>query len=146
VQDYVKLALDLAISKLAGKKISRERFIAETINLFQLSANAPPDSFPIPEDNVQPKINVEQLILDGMTQLSPGATNGALVSLTELRQWLMKELPGKNNFDQIVLELAETGRFALHTHDYPTSLTQEERDGLVKDGRDNYYIGIALRE
>jgi hypothetical protein len=52
---------------------------------------------------------------------------------------------GKEEFDRAVLKLAETGRIDLHRHTFPASLDDSERAALVKDERDNYFIGIVLR-
>ena len=73
------------------------------------------------------------------------AANGALVSLSDLRRSLAAAIPDKPTFDRLVLRLAESERVALHHHDYPGGLSQEERDALVVDDRGNYYVGIALR-
>jgi hypothetical protein len=77
-----------------------------------------------------------------MVQIKPAAAGGALVSLRELRRSVAVQ--GKN-FDRAVLHLAEEGRVALHHHDYPGSLTEEERNEMVSDDRGTYYIGVSLR-
>jgi predicted transcriptional regulator len=88
----------------------------------------------------------EQLLLEGMFQLEPAAAKGALVSVTRLWRLLKDKFPDKQSFDQTALSLAEQNRVALHWHDYPSSLSQSERDELVRDERGNYYIGITLRK
>jgi hypothetical protein len=139
-QDYVKLALRLAIAKLAKRGVRPEEVLAAAQEVLHGSSNqpetAPPPSAPI---------NPQQLILDRMFQLNSAAATGALVSLSELRQALQAEIPGKTNFDQAVLQLAEQGRVALHRHDYAESLDQAERDLLVTDERGNYFISITQR-
>lgn len=84
--------------------------------------------------------NFDQVILDGVERL---AATDPLVSLSELRRDLAFAIPNKNDFDRAVLRLAETGRVVLHRHDYPTSLSQPERDALVSDERGNYFIGVT---
>jgi hypothetical protein len=89
--------------------------------------------------------DVAQIILDRMVQIKPAAASGALVSLTELRRAVKDEVPDKTGFDQAILRLADQESVALHYHDYPASLSQDELNNLVTDGRGNYYIGVALR-
>ena len=52
----------------------------------------------------------------------------------------------KAHFDAAVLDLSRQGRVSLHRHDYPASLTPQERDELVTDGAGTYYVGLALRQ
>ena len=85
-----------------------------------------------------------QLILQQMTRIEPAAAAGALVSLRDLWRSMKQDVPDKASFDRAVLRLAEQGRTALHHHDFPSSLTQQERDEMVFDGR-IYYVGISLR-
>ncbi|MDB5386811.1 MAG: uncharacterized protein JWM11_2457, partial [Planctomycetaceae bacterium] len=77
-----------------------------------------------------------------MKRLEPGAERGALVGARELRRAAQIE---KSRFDTAVLGLARQGKLSLHRHDYPTSLTQDERDDLVTDGAGTYYVGLAIR-
>lgn len=46
-------------------------------------------------------------------------------------------------FSRAVLALGRKGKLVLHHHDYPASLTDEEREAMVTDGK-TYYIGVAL--
>lgn len=52
---------------------------------------------------------------------------------------------GKKEFDDEMVRLVEDEQIWLHRHDYPGSLTQAERDAMVKIG-DNYFIAATLRE
>jgi hypothetical protein len=140
LQDGVRLAIHLVVAKLAAQGFTSEEVLAAAREALQPTPATPAGSAPAPAP-----ANLEQLILDRMTRLKPAASAGALVSLSELRNTLAVELPTKQSFDQAILRLAETGRFALHHHDFPSSLSQEERDALVLDERGNYYIGIVLR-
>jgi len=126
-QDYIKLALHLAVTKLKPLGFTAGQVLAAAQDLIrqELAADKPP---------VQ---------LERMIQLKLAAANGALVSLSELRRSLVAEIPGKTVFDQAVLRLAKSGRVALHHHDYPGSLSQEERDAMVSDEGGNYFIGIS---
>lgn len=75
-------------------------------------------------------------------RLEPGADRGALVGARDLRRASQLE---KNQFDRAVLDLAREGRLSLHRHDYPTSLSPEERDSLISDSQGSYYVGVALK-
>lgn len=85
----------------------------------------------------------EPLILEGIHHLQPPGQRRALVSIRELRRSLNL---GKRVFDEAVLSLALQGRVALHHHDFPTSLAQDERDELVRDDQGTYYVGIVPRD
>lgn len=78
-----------------------------------------------------------------MCRIEPAAERGALVGAGDLRRH--SGLP-KKAFDEAVLELSRTGLVSLHYHDYPSSLSPDERDELVTDGLGNYYVGMALRQ
>jgi hypothetical protein len=78
-----------------------------------------------------------------MKRLEPGAERGALVGTRDLRCAAGLD---KAHFDSAVLELSRQGRVSLHRHDFPASLSPEERDELVTDGAGTYYVGLALRQ
>jgi hypothetical protein len=85
----------------------------------------------------------ERLILETITRLQPPGQKRALVSIRELRRSMNL---AKKDFDRAVLCLASQGKVALHHHDFPTSLSQAERDALVQDERGTYYVGIVPKE
>jgi hypothetical protein len=87
--------------------------------------------------------DVEPLILKGITRLQPPGQRRALVSIRELRRSVGL---AKSVFDGIVLSLAIQGRVALHHHDFPSSLSPEEREELVRDEQGIYYVGIVPKE
>ena len=101
---------------------------------------APPMS---PED-------IERLVVKGMIQLDTAASNGALVSLTDLRDLLKDKFPTKADFDNAILTLVEQNEnVALHRYYYGYGLGPEsrtEQDKMVTDKRGNIFIGIALRD
>jgi hypothetical protein len=77
--------------------------------------------------------------LDDLTQKSPP---GRLLLVRELRA----EVPiDKTRFDETALDLAREGAIVLHHHDFPSSLSAEERSELIEDARGTHYVGIALR-
>lgn len=89
-------------------------------------------------------------IYDTMVKLDTAAMNGALVSLTELRQALRDTYPTKESFDAAIIELIMTqpDDFAVHRHVHTSILTDAELANLVKHQGPwgvNYYIGIARR-
>jgi hypothetical protein len=95
-----------------------------------------------PEDRMS-TIETERLILEGITRLQPLGQSRALVSIRELRRLLTLT---KNDFDQAVFSLAVRGRVALHQHDFPGSLSPDEREEMVRDDRGTYYVGIVPKE
>jgi hypothetical protein len=158
-QDCVKVALQLAIIKLKPKGITAEQVYAMAQELSP-GQTAPLQQLPVETESLRPShdqtepaptrpagpapdsADLGQLITDRMILLKPGARNAAPVSLGELRRSLAAEFADKAAFDRAVLQLAASGRVALHRHDFPSSLSQEDRD---LDERGNYYISIALR-
>lgn len=87
--------------------------------------------------------DAEPLILKGITRLQPSGQKRALVSIRELRRSVNLT---KNVFDKAVLSLALQGKVSLHHHDFPSSLSPEERDELVRDEQGTYYVGIVPKE
>lgn len=139
-QDYIKLSLRLAVAKLKPLGFTAEQVYGAALQFLQQRP-----LYEKPPLQSHPKPDVGKTILERMIQLKLAAANGALVSLSDLRRSLAAEIPDKATFDQAVLRLAESERVALHHHDYPGGLSQEEREALVIDDRGNFYVGIALR-
>jgi hypothetical protein len=130
--------LDDAISKISKKLgLPREEVTEATREIWSQGQPAAP----IPALS---KVDLGQLILQRMVRIEPAAAAGALVLLCDLWKSMKQDVPDKASFDRSVLHLAEQGRVALHHHDFPSSLTQHERDEMVLDGR-IYYVGISLR-
>jgi hypothetical protein len=84
--------------------------------------------------------NAEPLLLRAITRLQPPGQRRALVSIRELRRSMGL---AKSVFDRVVLSLALQGKVALHHHDFPSSLSPDERDALVRDDQGTYYVGIV---
>ncbi|MEW6264383.1 MAG: hypothetical protein AB1641_15035 [Thermodesulfobacteriota bacterium] len=99
----------------------------------------PPETGTLVRSHQEP----ERLILAGMVKIEPKARQRALVSLRDLRRSVDLS---KEQFDKTVLDLARTGKVVLHYHDYPSSLSETEREELVRDSLGTYYIGIVLGE
>jgi hypothetical protein len=85
----------------------------------------------------------EALILKAITRLQPPGQGRALVSIRELRRSAGLV---KSAFDKVILSLAFQGKVALHHHDFPSSLSPQEREELVRDEQGTYYVGIVPKE
>jgi hypothetical protein len=137
-QDYIRLALQLAVARLKPSGLTAEQVMTAARALLQPSPNVASST----EHNVA---DLGRLILDRMRQINPSVVTGAPVQLSQLRHSLRSEIADKDVFDQAIMRLAEQGRVAVHQHDYVGSLSQEELAALVSDGRGNYFIGVTLR-
>ncbi len=89
-------------------------------------------------------------IYDAMVKLDTAAMNGALVSLTKLREALRKRYPTKESFDAAIIEIVMTQPdiYAVHRHMHISTLTEAELANLVKHQGPwgvNYYVGISRR-
>lgn len=87
--------------------------------------------------------DAEPLLLKAISRLQPFGQKRALVSIRELRRSMGL---AKGVFDRVVLSLALQGKVALHHHDFPSSLSPDERDELVRDEQGTYYVGIVPKE
>lgn len=135
-QDYIRLALRLAVARLKSRGLSAEQVMTLACEMLQ----------PASTTSHRDAAGLERLILDRMLRLNPSAVNGAPVQLSQLRQALRPEIVDKDDFDRTIMELAEQGRVAAHRHDYAGSLSQEDLAALVSDGRGNYFIAVTLRD
>jgi hypothetical protein len=140
-QDYIKLALQLAVARLKTRGLTAEQVMTATREILQ-STPASPGISPSHDGAA----DLERLILERMLLLKPSAATGAPVQLSQLRHALRPEIPDKDVFDRTIMRLAEQGRVAVHRHDYASSLNQEELAALVSDGRGNYFTGVTLRD
>jgi len=89
-------------------------------------------------------------IIDEMVSVEREALEGALVSLSRLREavkakWLISD----EQFNQEILKLEQSGKWALHLHAHKSRLSVKEKQGMVPivfpNGETEYAIGIALR-
>lgn len=117
-----------------------------------LGGSAPPPAPPVepspePAPPVPPpdRVDLSDLILEGMEKVKPGARNGASVTIATLRHAMEVQGLDKQTFDNEVLHLAERAVVDLHRYDYPAGLSQAERDEMVPDGQGGYYLAIARR-
>jgi hypothetical protein len=140
-QDYVRLALQLAVDRLKTIGLTAEQVMTVAREVLQ-PAPASPAISPSRHDAA----DLERLILERMLRLNPSAVNGAPVQLSQLRQALRSEISDKDVFDRTIMRLAEQGRVAAHRHDYAGGLSQEDLAALVSDGQGNYFIAVTLRD
>ena len=119
-------------------KISKLLGIPPEAILQALGAGAPPE--PDPPNNVR-----SEELLARMVQIKLAAAAGGLVPINELWKSLQIEGWDKASFDRTVLGLSEQYRVALQRHNFPASLSGEDRAELVADELGNYYVGISLR-
>jgi hypothetical protein len=140
-QDYIRLALQLAVARLKARGLTAEQVMTAAREVLQ-PAQAATAGVPSRQD----AIDLERLILERMLLLNPSAVNGAPVQLSQLREALRSEISDKDVFDRTIMRLAEQGRVAAHRHDYAGSLSQEDLAALVSDGRGNYFIAVTIRD
>ncbi len=80
-------------------------------------------------------------LIAAMVRLEPAG--GAPVSVRELRAALPSL--AKSDFDATALALRSAQKVFLSRHDYPQSLTPEERDLLIEGQDGSYYVAITAR-
>lgn len=68
---------------------------------------------------------------------------GVLHSIARSWRPAVPEVP-KDRFDRAAVDLAKRRKVVLHHHDYPATLSEEERAGLVRDEMGTYYVGAGL--
>ena len=140
-QDYVRLALQLAVDRLKTRGLTAEQVMTVAREVLQPAPESPAIS-----PSSHEAADLERLILERMLRLNPSAVNGAPVQLSQLRQALRSEISEKDVFDRTIMRLAEQGRVAAHRHDYAGGLSQEDLAALVSDGQGNYFIAVTLRD
>jgi RNA 2',3'-cyclic 3'-phosphodiesterase len=79
----------------------------------------------------------------GLRTLASREPPGALLSVRTLRE-LLPSLD-KSRFDSAVLRLFRAEEIDLHHHDFPSSLSEVERNKLVRDEQRIHYVGVAFR-
>lgn len=85
----------------------------------------------------------DDAVLAALRELASREPPGALLSVRGLRALAPLD---KARFDGAVLRLARAGRLTLHHHDFPASLPEAERAGLIVDEHGVHYVGVAPRE
>lgn len=80
-------------------------------------------------------------LVQGMKRIARSPSSP--VEISQLRAKFPKV--DKATFDAEMTRLNEQGKIALHRHDHPASLSQAQRDGMVKIGND-YFSAATFRE
>ena len=145
-QDYIRLALQLAVARLKTKGLTPEQVMTVAREVLQPAPASPAISTSHHDAADLGAADLERLILERMLRLNPSAANGAPVQLSQLRQSLRSEISDKDVFDRTIMRLAEQGRVAAHRHDYAGGMSQEDLAALVSDGQGNYFIAVTLRD
>ncbi len=147
-QEYLQDAVEKIVKKLKPLGVPRERILEAARDYFR-RPEAPAGGTGQGEQGAPakpaPASDLFPVLLERMTQIEPAAPSGALVYIKDLRRLMESFIPDKQAFDQAILNLARQGRVALHRHDFPASLSEQERGHLVRDDRGNFYVGIAVR-
>jgi hypothetical protein len=145
-QDYIRLALQLAVAKLKSSGLTAEQVMTLAREVLHPAQGSPANDLStndLPTNGLSAN-GLDDLVLKRMLEIKPSAATGAPVQISQLRHALRPEIADKDVFDRTIMELAEQGRVAVHRHDYASSLNEEELAALVSDGRGNYFIGVTL--
>jgi hypothetical protein len=137
-QDYIRLALQLAVARLKPRGLTAEQVMTAAREVLKPA----PAAVSSPLHNVA---DLEKMILERMRRLNPSVVTGAPVQLSHLRHSLRSEIADKDIFDQAIMRLAEQGLVAVLGQDYVGDLSQEELAALVSDGRGNYFTSVTMR-
>ena len=132
---------DLLRRYLESDASKREKIVALKNALSYLNAEIREEE---PTTSYQDSIQRSAGQLFGLIdQVEPAAATGALVPIRALR--LSNAYVDKSIFDEAIIKMATDGWVNLHRHDWPASLTDDEKRGMVPDGRGGYFIGVAKR-
>jgi hypothetical protein len=139
------------ISRYSLKPPDPKDYIEDAIAKISKLLSIPPEAIlqamggtSSPQSDPPKNVRSEEL-LARMVQIKLAAAAGGLVPINELWKSLQTEGWDKASFDRTVLGLSEQYRVALQRHNFPASLSGEDRAELVADELGNYYVGIALR-
>lgn len=92
-----------------------------------------------PDD--QPEVDDEATVKEHLQALETRADVPVAIEKVRRRSGLDKQ-----RFDRAVIELYRKGVVALYRHDAPFLISEEQRNELVTDGEDRYYVGISWTE
>lgn len=135
--------LSRIVEKLTAAGVAREDLRRALVELIEAAGVPIGAASAVPRDAAAAPRTDSVDLVSLMKRLEPGAERGALVGARDLRRAAGLD---KTRFDTAVLELSRRGHVSLHRHDFPASLTPQERDELVTDGAGTYYVGLALRQ
>lgn len=135
--DYLEPALHRVVApflELFGKEGVAEAFVRFGAILTAGKEPGPSRQKPAPDQ-----------LIRFLGEVNPQVSGGALVFIRDWREAARPLCPDKKAFDEAVLALAEDGTIQLQSHDRPSDLTDEEREGLIPNGRGSYFIAAGLR-
>lgn len=78
-----------------------------------------------------------------MQRIDFRAARGALIPIRDIRR--SAGLP-KIALDWLIVSASRKGLISLHRHDWPSSLTQAQRDEMIPSADGLYFIGAAIRQ
>ncbi len=84
----------------------------------------------------------KEVVLNTLLQIASEHRPGTLLLTANVRK---RTTLDKASFDSAAIALSRDGKVVLHNHDHPAALPESERELLVSDGRDIFYIGMAPR-
>lgn len=86
------------------------------------------------------------MIADLLTSVEPGAVRGTLVSIRDLRRESARRGLSWSDVEAEVLSGARDFTLSLHRHDFPSSLSDQERADLLRLPDGTYVVGVAIRQ
>ena len=127
----VLTALNKVVKSPVGQKVPLERFVEVIAQSLGAGAGVKATIAP----------NPREVLLEALQGFAHENPKGALLSVREFRTRV--QLP-RHDFDATALELMKDGLVTLHRHDFPSSLSEDERSQLIADRHGTHYVGIAL--
>ncbi|MFZ3045144.1 MAG: hypothetical protein WA151_04465 [Desulfatirhabdiaceae bacterium] len=106
------------------------------------NVSVPPQSVPLPLPE-SPAPNASDQLLQKMVEIEPGALNQIPIWIPDLRKAMRMTKP---EFDQAVLTLVGEGKIFLDKHAHPAQLSPSEREQMVSDHTDDYYVVAVIRK
>jgi hypothetical protein len=133
--------LEKLLAPLAAKGISREqiaRFLRAELGV------AEPESSPadVLTTGSRADGSSRDVFLAALRRFAADNPKGALLPVRELRA---RAGLAKQDFDTTALALSREGLLVLHHHDHAASLSEAEKNSLVRDTLGRHYVGVALR-
>lgn len=125
----------IADQQSKGRDIPDEALLISSTPEKTIGQQAEPESQPAPAMSFEQFAEVMDIVSNA------GAPNGATVTFGEMRKATGLS---KSDFDATVLRFKEEGKLKLELHDFKSSLTDQDRETYVVDGRGNYYTAASF--
>jgi hypothetical protein len=133
--------LEKLLAPLAAKGISREQ-IASFLRAELGVAEPDPSTVVVPTTGSRVGGTSRDVFLAALRRFAADNPKGALLPVRELRA---RAGLAKQDFDTTALALSREGLLVLHHHDHAASLSEAEKNSLVRDTLGRHYVGVALR-